>query len=922
MTKQLSSKTIVRLLLSISISCFVSNVLASDNNQDLITGTGIDGKTRRLDVNRLPDLYTGDFDDCHDGGSLVSVTKFDGAYYADNLTVLFHLDGATRISKERVLLRLTVEAYGKNRFNMTYDPCEANITTMCPIRGDVPIAAVAVLPVAPNQAPSIPPIALDIPDLEGFARLQIITSSTETQIACFQAVITNGNTFCHPKSVAATMALSTLFAVAATFWTAIYGVSIPRTQMHHSHSFSLLLLVDVFQSIFFSGALPLRWPSILPAWWSNFAWSAGIVANDGLVRSISSFTGTVTDVSEVGGAGSAPVNNGGGLARGVYSRSMADFSRRAMYDAGSPYHQPWRGSPRLPAMPMPGTWHGFGATLSLLNVPPPDAFLVSLTWLLILLAGVVLLVVLAKLMLDMLAKASLLKMDAFEFFRSHLAGYVASTLLRILLIAFFAITVLTMYQFSLRGPVGPTAVAAVVWVTMLLGLGGMAAYACHVQLRPTRLETGVDAVRFERRILMRTVPSIAFERGSRMGEDDATDGRRSSETLPCFRVRSKPGDPSKKTVEKDKSVMGRFGWLVARYCHTRWAFFAVHLAYLFVRACFIGGGIGTPPVQAFGLFSLEALALLGMIKVNPFESNWNTATAVWMLSTSKIVTACISIAFLPDFEVDRIAATWLGIMIIAVQGSLAVAALVLIVVGMVSTCMSRSRNRERCPEALDQTRSGCHEHVEAHANDPSASAEHEAAADEPMQSRFKVWGVRRVPKIGDEDEDENEGGNEKEYGGRPGPAGGTPSAASAAASARRNRRSNMASSRCSSGGITRAARVHSRSWNTRDLVLWDEEMNRGDASRHTCNRSLWLPHSSPPLPHSNGDSSGATMSPKRPPIHPLEELFEEPILNAAGEAISMSQVPSAGSEDRQVSWAGPSIPPTRSHRRTVRLMKG
>lgn len=68
-----------------------------------IKGLGIDGVNRDLDVSRYPALYTGDFDDCLGGESLFNVTKFDAAYYADNLTVLFHLDGTTNIHKENLI---------------------------------------------------------------------------------------------------------------------------------------------------------------------------------------------------------------------------------------------------------------------------------------------------------------------------------------------------------------------------------------------------------------------------------------------------------------------------------------------------------------------------------------------------------------------------------------------------------------------------------------------------------------------------------------------------------------------------------------------------------------------------------------------------------------------------------------------------
>jgi len=66
-------------------------------------GTDAEGITRRLDVARQPALYTGDFGDCLGGQSLFNITKFDAAYYADNLTVLFHMDGTTSIKNESLM---------------------------------------------------------------------------------------------------------------------------------------------------------------------------------------------------------------------------------------------------------------------------------------------------------------------------------------------------------------------------------------------------------------------------------------------------------------------------------------------------------------------------------------------------------------------------------------------------------------------------------------------------------------------------------------------------------------------------------------------------------------------------------------------------------------------------------------------------
>ena len=109
-----------------------------------ITGTSLDGVTANLALDRRPALYTGDFGDCLAGQSLLNVTKFDAAFYYDNSTVLFHLDGTTNIRNEAVMCRkihpqynnfgltfhivyISVEAYGESRFAMAVNPCNVNI---------------------------------------------------------------------------------------------------------------------------------------------------------------------------------------------------------------------------------------------------------------------------------------------------------------------------------------------------------------------------------------------------------------------------------------------------------------------------------------------------------------------------------------------------------------------------------------------------------------------------------------------------------------------------------------------------------------------------------------------------------------------------------------------------------------------------
>ena len=99
---------------------------ASADDTRWISYVGSDGETVWLDDNRRPSLHTEDFGDCQ-GDSAVNVTRFDAAYYKDNMTVQFHLQGNSAILGDSVILYMGVFAYGEGRFDLTFNPCAANI---------------------------------------------------------------------------------------------------------------------------------------------------------------------------------------------------------------------------------------------------------------------------------------------------------------------------------------------------------------------------------------------------------------------------------------------------------------------------------------------------------------------------------------------------------------------------------------------------------------------------------------------------------------------------------------------------------------------------------------------------------------------------------------------------------------------------
>lgn len=68
------------------------------------------------------------------GQSLINLTSYDAAYYADNMTVLFNLAGTTNLRNESLMLYISVQAYGEDRFDLIFNPCNANFAryVLCP----------------------------------------------------------------------------------------------------------------------------------------------------------------------------------------------------------------------------------------------------------------------------------------------------------------------------------------------------------------------------------------------------------------------------------------------------------------------------------------------------------------------------------------------------------------------------------------------------------------------------------------------------------------------------------------------------------------------------------------------------------------------------------------------------------------------
>ncbi|KAI4949234.1 hypothetical protein J4E91_005698 [Alternaria rosae] len=721
----------------------------------------IDGDKWQVRDDRQPSLYTADYGDCL-GKSAINVTRFDAAYYKDNMTIIFHLEGETGLRREDIMMNIGVYAYGESRFDLTFNPCDANIPSACPVKAGVPIEAAGIIPINQDDVAGIPEIALSIPDFEGQAILRLFSNSTQNEIGCFAAQITNGFTFQQKSSVGSTLGFFTLIAVVSSFVTAAYGSNIVNMRKHYAHSLSVSVVFAVWHHIFYSGALSVNWPSVLVAFWSNYAWAGGMIYSEPMQNTINDFIGSNKgNTSHVGAAGTGESNPhlGGGVdIHQIYKRSalpqdlnlQSALAKRHLVDVNSGFK--YYGLPVKPGLPLPGNYCGFAGTLATEHIPASNAFMTGLLWFLILITCGVVSVLSLKAVLEGLSSIRVVKKDRLAFFRTHYLAFALSTVLRTIFIGFYMLTFLAMFQFSYLALSGPVAVACVAFFAVVFGIGSIAAYACFSRLRIGKYASEPDCLNIAKRRLYKTIPWFSILRNSKVprSEDEVYIG-----SISWWTIHATADTTS---IHDDEQYTTRFGWLASRCRRNCWWFFVVWLFYEFVRACFLAGASTQPLAQVFGLLAVEIVAFIAFIILRPFEGQRLNVLAVYLLGFSKITTTGLSAAFDTRFDIARIPTTVIGIIIIVIQGLLTVAVMVLILIGAVSSYMSILRNRGRmAPLSWNPLREKYFAHLDFAVQDiprsrPRAILMH-SKPELPKTPYFEVKNVKRIAKVEDEDDE-------------------------------------------------------------------------------------------------------------------------------------------------------------------------
>ncbi|KAK2746512.1 hypothetical protein FQN57_003138 [Myotisia sp. PD_48] len=650
---------------------------------------------------RRPALYTRDFGDCMEN-SLINLTRFDAAFYRDNLTVVFHIAGHSSLHNESLMAYIGFFAYGKARFELSFDPCDANIYSLCPLNSTKPIRDGGLLPVSPADVAGIPSLAFKIPDFEGQAILRLFSNSTRSQASCYASVVTNGVTLSYPVVVGAILGLFLAVSLSMFIALVIYGEDGKAMRSHYNHTSSLFVTFAVVHHVYFTGALSVNWPSVLVAFWSNFQWFAGMIYLESMQRLITeAIQGKLGNIRKFGaipvGTPSPAIGNGlnitdiylakppgkktGILEDGSWKRAVEQKSTVL----SNPKHQPadWHGNPIGKGFPLPGTYSGFTSTLAAGRISASNAFLTGILWFMILLIGLASLVLVIKLAVELIVRLGLLgdqRSQRFKFFREK-------------------------------------------WI----GRGKFV------------VETS------------RGMCNFPWFRLTRIEPQDAENPPRNVITLLHWKSSPPLQNPQESLNREDNDFILRFDWLAGRFKPTKDSFLVGWLILEFLRACFLGASASSPFPQLIGVLVVEFVFMIFALSTQPFVS-MRLNILISALGVSKVASVALSIAFHPWFKLNRITATIIGIVIITIQGLLVALLVFFLFTGIISGYISITKRREIPPDQHEHypIRLKYLAHIERTASGRPPTPPTVEPEGCPKEKGFIVNSVRRYPKIQDE----------------------------------------------------------------------------------------------------------------------------------------------------------------------------
>lgn len=500
-------------------------------------------------------------------GSNFTATLFNVAYTPKNNSVSVQLSGVSSLNGN-VTANIQLIAYGFTALNQTINPCDMGLMGFCPLQsGQIPPIDTN-FGVGSDIKNQVPGIAFTVPDLDGVVRIYVKDRDTGAEIACMEADISNTKSVYHPAVGWTTAIIAGLGLIASGVTS---GLGHTNTAAHVAAN--AVSLFGLFQAQAIVGLTAVHMPPIVQSWTQNFAWSMGII-RVGFLQTLATWYqratgGTPSTYLSTLSTYSVQVQKRGLFMRSLdylskrsvnlmnhaATHSIRALSKRQQSDDDRPEDhigevKVVRGIERV----------GFRAKIEQTNI-----FMTGVIFFIFILMLVAVLVALAKVVLDVLAKRNAIKADRFSEFRAGWKVVIKGILFRLVLLGYVQMSILCLWEFVARDSAAEIVLALVIFLSM----SGALAWASYKVISLAR-------------------KSVAMHKN------------------PAYILYSDP------------QCLNKWGFLYVQYKATAYYFVVALLGYILFKAVFIAFAQSAPVAQAVGLLIIEAVALIAICVIKPF----------------------------------------------------------------------------------------------------------------------------------------------------------------------------------------------------------------------------------------------------------------------------------------------------------------
>ena len=214
--------------------------------------------------------------------SQFTASHFDVKFFPSNNTVIFDVAAISNIDAY-VGARIELITYGLSVLKKNITFCSLNYGQICPFTtGHMDLNSQYTL--GDDITKDVPSVAYTIPDLDARVRVILYDTNSTKDLACVEAVLTNGRTV---QTKYASWPIAAIAGLGVVTSGVISVIGHSSTAAHiASNSMSLFIY---FQSLAITAMMAVaKVPPIAAAWAQNFMWSLGIV-RVGFVQNIANW---------------------------------------------------------------------------------------------------------------------------------------------------------------------------------------------------------------------------------------------------------------------------------------------------------------------------------------------------------------------------------------------------------------------------------------------------------------------------------------------------------------------------------------------------------------------------------------------------------------------------------------------------------